>query len=122
MTDNEPRAPRELLSAALHTAAEMIRFGAIPLPSSVDIWSHNVGRDQLLTLADRYEVAVTVHPKDEKTSGHSGHATVRLTEAQTGVYRTTFWVMSTAIEPADVRLYEDHNRECLTNRAPDAEA
>lgn len=119
MTDNEPRAPRELLSAALHTAAEMIRFGAIPLPSSVDIWSHNVGRDQLLTLADRYEVAVTVHPKNEKTAGH---ATIRLNEAQTGVYRTTFWALSAAMEPADVRLYEDHNRECLTQQAPDAEA
>lgn len=116
MTDNQPR---ELVAAALHTAAEEVRFGAIPLPHSIDIWTHDISRDQLLTIADRYEVAVIVHPKNDKDTGH---ATVRLAEAQTGVYRTTFWLLSTAIEPADVRLYEDHNRECLTQQAPDAEA
>lgn len=121
MTDTEGATPRAMAAASLHTAAESVRFGAIPLPNSINIWCHGVSRRDLLTQADRHMVAVEIRTHTAGTRAGARYPVVKLDEKVTGLHKTVVYLVGIDATKSDEIEYIAHNASCLDTCAPDAD-
>lgn len=119
MTDIDTSGtPRNLIAAGLHTSAEAVRFGSIPLPHSIDIWCHDLSRRDLLTLADRHEADVEMRFR-AGPEPRVIYPIVTLTEKHTGLFKTIVHLVGVDASEADVIEYQAHNASCIDRCADD---
>lgn len=110
MTQPTRSSPRDLAAAALHTIGDMIRLEQLPIPTSIDVWTHHVKAVDLLRWADRQQAKIHLHGDE------LAWIVVPLATDTFGITMQMHVLMSKPTK-SDQMIFVSHNASCLKSAA-----